>query len=333
VLETMDGGKPIKESRDVDLPLVAAHFFYYAGWADKLNYAFPAENPNRWCRRPDHSLELPPAHGAWKIAPALACATPSCSSPPKPPASRDAAREDLPGSRAADGVVILLPAPAHRRCARHHPEVDKIAFTGSTEVGKLIARTLAQRSAPRKLSGQLGAKANGKKRAEQELALRNSHWSSAAKPPIFSSKTPHRPGYRRRHRGHLFQPGPRLLRRLTSIRSGGHLSHGHPQLRDRIQTLRVAIHSIKTPTSRDQLTAAIGKDPRAGADRCERRRRTRAIPVRFTRARLLVSAHLPHWRDHGQPRRPGRNFWPVLSVMTFRTPEEASSAPTTPRTG
>ena len=89
VLETMDGGKTIKESRDVDLPLVAAHFFYYAGWADKLKYAFPGRTPRPlgvagqiipW--------NFPLLMAAWKIAPALACGNTVCSSPPRPRASR-----------------------------------------------------------------------------------------------------------------------------------------------------------------------------------------------------------------------------------------------------
>src|SRR2546422_8102837 len=171
VLETMDGGKPIKESRDVDLPLVAAHFFYHAGWADKLKYAFPGRKPRPlgvagqiipW--------NFPLLMAAWKIAPALACGNTVVLKPAETTSitamqlARIFQEAELP-----EGVVNIITGAGETGAALvNHPDIDKIAFTGSTEVGKLIAKTLAQRSAPRKLSGQLGAKANGKKRAEQE---------------------------------------------------------------------------------------------------------------------------------------------------------------------
>src|SRR5881392_3049394 len=168
ILETIDGGKTIKESRDIDLPLVAAHFFYYAGWADKLDYAFPGRSPRPlgvagqiipW--------NFPLLMAAWKLAPALACGN-TCVLKPAETTSITALHlsQILQEAELPDGVVnIVTGAGETGRALVNHPDLDKIAFTGSTEVGKLIARTLAERSAEL----QLHAKENGKKRAEQEL--------------------------------------------------------------------------------------------------------------------------------------------------------------------
>ena len=150
ILETLDGGKPIKESRDFDLPMVAAHFFYYAGWADKLKYAFPGKTPRPlgvagqiipW--------NFPLLMAAWKIAPALACGNTVVLKPAETTSltalhlAEIFAEAGLP-----DGVVnIITGAGATGSALVNHPDVDKIAFTGSTEVGKAIAKAIAQRSA------------------------------------------------------------------------------------------------------------------------------------------------------------------------------------------
>src|SRR3989442_754210 len=150
VLETIDGGKPIKESRDVDLPLVAAHFFYYAGWADKLNYAFPGRQPKPlgvagqiipW--------NFPLLMAAWKIAPALACGNTVVLKPAETTSmtalqlAKIFQEADLP-----EGVANIVTGAGQTGAALvKHRDIDKIAFTGSTEVGKLIAKTLAERSA------------------------------------------------------------------------------------------------------------------------------------------------------------------------------------------
>src|SRR5882757_5475619 len=150
VLETMDGGKTIKESRDVDLPLVAAHFFYYAGWADKLKYAFPGKTPEPlgvagqiipW--------NFPLLMAAWKIAPALACGNTVVLKPAETTSitalqlAQIFQEAELP-----DGVVNILTGAGPTGAAIvNHPDINKIAFTGSTEVGKLIAKTVAQRAA------------------------------------------------------------------------------------------------------------------------------------------------------------------------------------------
>src|ERR1043166_7777687 len=149
VLETMDGGKTIKESRDVDLPLVAAHFFYYAGWADKLKYAFPGRRPRPlgvagqiipW--------NFPLLMAAWKIAPALACGNTVVLKPAET-TSLTAMRlaEVFQEAELPEGVVNIVTGAGETGAALvNHPDIDKIAFTGSTEVGKAIAKALSARA-------------------------------------------------------------------------------------------------------------------------------------------------------------------------------------------
>ena len=160
VTESLDGGKPIRESRDIDLPLVAAHFFYHAGWADKLSYAFPGRKVSPlgvagqiipW--------NFPLLMAAWKIAPALAAGNTVVIKPAEttPLTSLKLAEifqeVDLP-----PGVVnILTGAGSTGESIVRHPDVDKIAFTGSTEVGKLIRKTLA--GTDKRLTLELGGKA------------------------------------------------------------------------------------------------------------------------------------------------------------------------------
>jgi aldehyde dehydrogenase (NAD+) len=160
VLESLNGGKPIKESRDVDLPLAAAHFFYYAGWADKLEYAFPNRRP-----RPVGVAgqiipwNFPLLMLAWKIAPALACGNtvvlkPAETTPLTALLFCDVIRQaELPS-----GVVNIVTGDGRTGADLvKHEGVDKIAFTGSTEVGKAIQRELA--GTGKKLTLELGGKA------------------------------------------------------------------------------------------------------------------------------------------------------------------------------
>src|SRR5436190_182997 len=160
VLESLDNGKPIKESRDVDVPLAAAHFFYYAGWADKLAHAGFGPDP-----RP-HGVagqvipwNFPLLMLAWKIAPALACGNtvvlkPAETTPLTALAFADICQQaDLP-----PGVVnILTGAGETGALLVDHPGIDKVAFTGSTEVGKQIQRQLA--GTGKRLTLELGGKA------------------------------------------------------------------------------------------------------------------------------------------------------------------------------
>lgn len=159
VLETLDNGKPIKETRDADLPLVAAHFFYYAGWADKLDHAGYGADPRPlgvagqvipW--------NFPLLMLAWKIAPALATGNtvvlkPAETTPLSALFFADICRQaGLPR-----GVVNILPGYGETGAALvNHPDVDKVAFTGSTAVGKAIARSVAGTS--KKVTLELGGK-------------------------------------------------------------------------------------------------------------------------------------------------------------------------------
>ncbi|MDP9863323.1 MULTISPECIES: aldehyde dehydrogenase family protein [Streptosporangium] len=160
VLETLDNGKPIRESRDVDLPLVAAHFFYYAGWADKLAYAGYGADPRPlgvagqvipW--------NFPLLMLAWKIAPALAAGNtvvlkPAETTPLTALLFAEICRQaDLP-----PGVVNIVTGAGETGAALvNHPDVNKVAFTGSTEVGRLIARSVA--GSGKKVTLELGGKA------------------------------------------------------------------------------------------------------------------------------------------------------------------------------
>ncbi len=159
ILETMDGGKPIKESRDVDLPLVAQHFFYCAGWADKLTYAFSGRevSPVGVCAQ-IIPWNFPLLMAAWKLAPALACGN-TCVLKPAETTSLTAIRlaEIIQEVGLPEGVVnIVTGAGDTGRFLAEHKTVNKVAFTGSTEVGKLLMRNAA--GTGKKLTLELGGK-------------------------------------------------------------------------------------------------------------------------------------------------------------------------------
>lgn len=160
VIESLDGGKPIRESRDIDIPITAAHFFYYAGWADKLDYAFPNRNPKAlgvagqiipW--------NFPLMMAAWKIAPALACGNTVVLKPAETTSltalklAEIIQEADLP-----PGVVnIVTGAGATGAAIVNHKDINKIAFTGSTGVGKIIMKAIAGTN--KKSTMELGGKA------------------------------------------------------------------------------------------------------------------------------------------------------------------------------
>ena len=159
VLETIDGGKPIRESRDIDIPLAAAHFFYHAGWADKLEYAAPGMRPAPlgvvgqiipW--------NFPLLMAAWKLAPALACGNTVVLKPAETtPLTALLLGEIIREADFPPGVVNIITGAGETGAAlAAHPGVDKIAFTGSTGVGKTIARNLA--GTGRRLTLELGGK-------------------------------------------------------------------------------------------------------------------------------------------------------------------------------
>ncbi len=160
IIESMDGGKPIRESRDIDIPLAAAHFFYYAGWADKLGYAFPMRNPaplgvaaqiTPW--------NFPFLMAAWKIAPALACGNTVVLKPAETtPLTTLKLAEIIEDAGLPPGVVnIITGAGATGAALVNHKDVNKIAFTGSTGVGKIIQRAVA--GTQKKVTLELGGKA------------------------------------------------------------------------------------------------------------------------------------------------------------------------------
>jgi aldehyde dehydrogenase (NAD+) len=161
VLETLDNGKPIKESRDVDLPLVAAHFFYYAGWADKLQYAVPG---TKSAPKPVGVVgqvipwNFPLLMAAWKIAPALACGNTVVIKPAETTSlSILLLAEIFQQAGLPDGVVNILTGAGKTGAAIvNHPDINKVAFTGSTEVGKIIARSISHTD--KKLTLELGGK-------------------------------------------------------------------------------------------------------------------------------------------------------------------------------
>jgi aldehyde dehydrogenase (NAD+) len=160
VLETMDGGKPIRESRDVDIPLVAQHFFHHAGWCDKLRYAFPGATDPRPLGVCAQVIpwNFPLLMLAWKIAPALACGNTVVLKPAETtPLTALRFAEICEECELPAGVVnILTGAGETGRIMVEHPGVDKIAFTGSTEVGKRIAAATA--GTGKRLTLELGGK-------------------------------------------------------------------------------------------------------------------------------------------------------------------------------
>ncbi|HQV40186.1 MAG TPA: aldehyde dehydrogenase family protein [Flavobacteriales bacterium] len=160
VIETMDGGKAIRESRDIDIPLAAAHFFYYAGWADKIPYAFPGKQTSPlgvagqvipW--------NFPLLMASWKLAPALACGNTVVLKPAETtPLTALTLAEIIQEADLPEGVVnIVTGAGATGAAVVNHPDVNKVAFTGSTNVGKLIQRSTA--GSGKKLTLELGGKA------------------------------------------------------------------------------------------------------------------------------------------------------------------------------
>jgi len=160
ITETLDGGKPIRESRDIDIPLAANHFFYHAGWADKLDYAFPGRKPRSlgvagqvipW--------NFPLLMAAWKIAPALACGNTVVLKPAETtPLTALRLAEIIAESGLPDGVVNIVTGGGETGAALvAHADIDKVAFTGSTEVGKTIQAAVA--GTRKRCTLELGGKA------------------------------------------------------------------------------------------------------------------------------------------------------------------------------
>ena len=303
VVETMNSGKPIKESRDVDVPLAAAHFFYYAGWADKLGYAFPGREPRSLgVAAQVIPWNFPLLMLAWKIAPALAAGNtvvlkPASTTPLTAYLFADVVRQaDLP-----PGVVNIITGPGEIGMELvRHPEVNKVAFTGSTAVGKMIARAVA--GSHKKLTLELGGKA-------ANVVFDDAPLDQAIEGivnGIFFNQ------------GHVCCAGSRLLvqesiaddlldrlkRRLATLRLGDPLD----------KNTDVGAINSSEQLQRIRLLSDIGEQE--GAERwsapCELPDRGFWFPptvfTGVTQAHRIAREEV---------------FGPVLSVLTFRTPAEA----------
>ncbi|MDQ2837133.1 MAG: aldehyde dehydrogenase family protein [Actinomycetota bacterium] len=303
VLESLDNGKPIRESRDVDIPTAAAHFFYYAGWADKLEYAGYGGNP-----RPIGVAgqvipwNFPLLMAAWKIAPALAAGNTVVLKPAETtPLTAITLAEIIAECDLPPGVVNVLPGgPAVGQALVDHPGVDKIAFTGSTAVGKAIAKSVAVSG--KRLSLELGGKA-------ANILFDDAPIDQAVEGivnGIFFNQ------------GHVCCAGSRLL-----VQESVH-DEVIAALQERLQTLRLGDPLDKNTDIGAINSAAQLARVRALADSGDDEGATRWSPV----------CPLPDkgfwfpptiFTNVSQANRIAREeiFGPVLSVLTFRTPQEA----------
>ena len=303
VLESLDNGKPIRESRDVDIPTAAAHFFYYAGWADKLGHAGFGPSPRPlgvagqvipW--------NFPLLMAAWKIAPALACGNTVVLKPAETtPLTALVLAEIIAEADLPPGVVnILAGGPAIGQAIVEHPDVDKIAFTGSTGVGKSIQRSLAGTS--KKLTLELGGKA-------ANIVFDDAPLDQAVEGivnGIFFNQ------------GQVCCAGSRLLVQESIA------DELITALKSRLATLRVGdpldkntdVGAINSAAQLARIRALVDAGETEGATRwsppCE-------LPDRgFWFAPTVFT-------DVSQAHRIAQEeiFGPVLSVLTFRTPDEA----------
>jgi aldehyde dehydrogenase (NAD+) len=329
VMETMDGGKTIKESRDVDMPLVAAHFFYYAGWADKLKYAFPGKTPQPlgvagqiipW--------NFPLLMAAWKIAPALACGNTVVLKPAETTSitamhlAQIFQEAELP-----EGVVNIVTGAGETGAAIvNHPDINKIAFTGSTEVGKAIAKAIAVRAGS-PLPAATVELARGRR------ARSDAHYHRIPKLTLeLGGKAANI----------IFDDAP-LDQAVEGIISGIYFNQGHVccagsrllvqegvfrtvirKLRDRIATLRVGnpldkntdIGAINSRMQLEKIRELVQSGVDEGAElvqpRCALPEKGYWYPPSFLTG--VTASHRIAQEEI---------FGPVLSVMTFRTPEEA----------
>jgi aldehyde dehydrogenase (NAD+) len=303
VLETLDNGKPIRETRDVDIPLVAAHFFYHAGWADKLGYAGLGPHPRA------HGVaaqiipwNFPLLMLAWKVAPALAAGNtvvlkPAETTPLTALAFAEICQQaDLPA-----GVVnILTGAGETGRLLVEHPDVDKVAFTGSTEVGRLIATSVA--GTAKKVTLELGGKAAN---VVFDDAPIDQAVEGIVRGVFFNQ-------------GHVCCAGTRLLVQESVVDSV------IDALKNRLATLRLG-----DPMDKNTDIGAINS-----AVQLARIRQMSDVGEAEGATRWSAECVIPDrgfwfpptvFTDVAQNHRIAREeiFGPVLSVLTFRTPDEA----------
>jgi aldehyde dehydrogenase (NAD+) len=303
VLESLDNGKPIRESRDVDVPLAAAHFFYYAGWADKLEHSGFGTAP-----RPIGVAgqiipwNFPLLMAAWKIAPALATGNTVVLKPAETtPLTALTLAEIIEECELPAGVVnVIAGGPAIGQALVEHDGVDKIAFTGSTEVGKLIQRSVA--GTPKRLSLELGGKA-------ANIVFDDAPLDQAVEGivnGIFFNQ------------GHVCCAGSRLL--VQESVAGEVVA----RLQERMATLRLGdpldkntdIGAINSAEQLARIRELSDAGEAEGASRwspaCELPERGFWFPPTIFTG---VSASHRIAREE--------IFGPVLSVLTFRTPQEA----------
>ncbi len=303
VLESLDGGKPIRESRDVDLPLAAAHFFYYAGWADKLEYAFPNRKPKPvgvagqvipW--------NFPLLMLSWKIAPALAAGNtvvlkPAESTPLTALLFCDVVRQaELP-----PGVVNIVTGDGRAGAELvKHPGVDKVAFTGSTEVGKEIQRAVA--GTGKRLTLELGGKA-------ANIIFDDAPLDQAVEGIINGIYF---------NQGHVCCAGSRLL-----VQESIH-EQVIAKLKRRMGTLRVGdpldkntdIGAINSKQQLEKIKELVAAGEEEGAEIYQ-------PPCRLPETGWWFPPTV--FTNVAQSYRIAQEeiFGPVLSVLTFRTPDEA----------
>jgi aldehyde dehydrogenase (NAD+) len=303
VLESLDNGKPIKESRDVDVPLAAAHFFYHAGWADKIDWAGFGPDPRPLgVAAQVIPWNFPLLMLAWKIAPALATGNTVVLKPAETTPltallfAQICQQADLP-----PGVVnIITGAGATGAALVAHDGVDKVAFTGSTDVGRQIARTVA--GTRKRLTLELGGKA-------ANIVFDDAPVDQAVEGivnGIFFNQ------------GHVCCAGSRLLVQESVA------EEVVARLRSRMETLRVgdpldkntdvgAINSAEQLTRITQLAAA------GEAEGAHRWSAPCVLPDKgFWFSPTVFTGVAPAHRIARE-----EIFGPVLSVLTFRTPEEA----------
>ena len=303
VLESLNGGKPIKESRDVDLPLAAAHFFYYAGWADKLEYAFPNRRP-----RPVGVAgqiipwNFPLLMLAWKLAPALACGNTVVLKPAETtPLTALLFCDVLRQAELPPGVVNIVTGDGRTGAALvEHPGVDKIAFTGSTEVGKAIQRQLA--GTGKKLTLELGGKA-------ANIVFDDCALDQAVEGIVNGIYF---------NQGHVCCAGSRLFAQESIYEPLVE------KLKKRLETLRVGdpldkntdVGAINSKMQLDRIKELVAAGEEEGAEIYQ-------PPCRLPEKGYWFAPTV--FTNVAQSYRIAQEeiFGPVLSVLTFRTPEEA----------
>lgn len=304
VLETMDGGKPIKESRDIDIPLAARHFFYHAGWADKLRWAFAGAEarPVGVCGQ-IIPWNFPLLMAAWKIAPALACGN-TCVLKPAETTSLTALRlaEIFQEAGLPPGVVNIVTGAG--KTGQHlaaNQGIDKLAFTGSTEVGRAIAKVASV--GDRNLTLELGGKS-------PHIIFADAALDQAIEGVVAGIWF---------NQGHVCCAGSRLFVE-ESIKD-----EVIRRLEHRMQSLRVGdpldkntdIGAINNPDQLKKIQAYVDTGQSEGGRLHEMSDHSLPKKGYWHRPCFLTGIQPSHVVAREEI------FGPVLAVMTFRTPEEA----------